>query len=226
LNDYRLSVEPNDGFTEHVERIHMSWQVPEWWAAGVGEVMYHLRSALDNLVWQLVLANGHEPGNQNEFPIAEDPCWYEKRSGAKLRGVPDAARSVIENVQPYKGPAEQLHAHPLWVIHNLNRIDKHHLLHVVAAYPSSGNFEVTPEMAAVEGGQMRLWYRPLEDGTEVRSFITPVPFHGEVPVGEVVTLNVVLRETDETPFYTFPVFMRECLENVRRIVDGVVASAK
>ncbi len=101
LDDYRLSINPNDDFTEHVERIHMDWRIPEWWSTGIGEVMYHLRSTLDNLVWQLVLANGDTPGNQNEFPVAEDECWYQKRADAKLKGVPEAARSIIDQVQPY-----------------------------------------------------------------------------------------------------------------------------
>jgi hypothetical protein len=39
------------------------------WGVRVGEFAHDLRSALDNLVWQLVLVNGKEPGDHNQFPI-------------------------------------------------------------------------------------------------------------------------------------------------------------
>jgi len=94
----------------------------------------------------------------------------------------------------------------------------------VAAYPGKGEFEVTAEMAAVEGGKMRLWYCPLEDGTKVRSFITRTPFHGNVPVGNAVTLDVVVRETDETPFYGFPDVARTCALAVNQTVSAVAAA--
>jgi outer membrane protein assembly factor BamB len=97
-------------------------------------------------------------------------------------------------------------------------------LHVVAAYPAKGEFEVTAEMAAVEGGLMRLWYHPLEDGTKIWTFITPSPFHGNVPVGKVVTLDVVVRETGETPYYQFPGVARTCAQAVNRTVSAVAAA--
>jgi hypothetical protein len=224
LDDYGLNVESNDDDTEHVERIQMDWSIPEWWAVGIGEIVHNLRSSLDNLVWQLVIANGHAPGNQHEFLIAEEEAWYDRRSPAKLLNVPEAALAVIQHVQPFKVPRELQRGHPLWIVHNLSRIDKHHLLHVVAAYPGRGEFEVTPEMAAVQGGKMRLWYRPLADGTEVRTFFTLTPFHGIVPVGKVVPLEVVVMETDEMPFFDFPGILRQIAEGVTDTIDGIVAA--
>src|SRR3989304_6763196 len=37
----------------------------------VGDILHNIRSALDHLVWQLVLRDGHEPTTRNEFPIYE-----------------------------------------------------------------------------------------------------------------------------------------------------------
>lgn len=218
LKDYRFSMDVDEGATKHIERIHMAWVIPEAWAVQLGEVMHNLRSTLDNLVCQLVLAEGNKPGNQHEFPVAHEESWYEKRAPEKLAGIPGWARQIIDKVQPYKGPTPALH--PLWIVHNLNRLDKHQGLHVVAAYSDGEQFEVTPEMAAVKG-QMRLWYRPLENGTEVRSFTTLHPFHGNVPMGDVIPLQVVVRETDETPFYPFPGIARFGADGVNEVVRAI-----
>ena len=49
---------------------------PVEWSVRTGETLYNLRSALDHLVWQLVLRNGEEPGERNEFPfVRKDEDW-------------------------------------------------------------------------------------------------------------------------------------------------------
>jgi hypothetical protein len=224
LERYRLRVEPNEDRTEHIERIYMDWRIRDWWSVAVGEIMHNLRATLDNLVWQLVIGNNdHKPGKQHEFPIASDEGWYEENAPRKLCHVPAAARTIIDQVQPYRRPAKELRAHPLWVVHNLNRIDKHHLLHVVAAYAPGAKFEATPEMVAAKA-QLRLWYRPLESGTEIRAILTPAPFDGEVPVSTPAPLNVVVGETDETPFYPFPGVLRNASNGVNEVLDAIVAA--
>ena len=52
----------------------------------------------------------------------------------KIQGVTDLdARAVIRNLQPYKAP--EPHRHPLWILHELDRVDKHRALHPVLAWP-------------------------------------------------------------------------------------------
>ena len=46
----------------------------------VGQIAYNPRSALDHLVWQLILANGKKTGNRNEFPILDLEETYQKRA--------------------------------------------------------------------------------------------------------------------------------------------------
>ena len=226
LDDYRFGIDPNEDFTEHIERIYLDWILPEWWAVAVGEIMHNLRATLDNLVWQLVLANDHQPGSQHEFPVANDEGWYKERSPTKLRDVPEAAFPIIQQVQPYKAPPELLRVHPLWIVHNLNRIDKHHLLHVIAAYPGSFQFKMSEDMAAAGTSHMRMMFRPLENNTEVRAFVTEVPFHGDIPVSEPAgPLQVMLMETDETPFYPFPGVLRSTENAIKQTVDTIVAAA-
>jgi hypothetical protein len=43
-------------------------------------------------------------------------------------------------------------------------------------------------------------------------------------VGKVVTPDLVVRETDETPFYQFPGVARTCAQAVNRTVSAVAAA--
>ena len=81
--------------------------LPIRWSVQVGEFAHNLRSALDQLVWQLAAAHGECaglhgdtpcPGRHNEFPIRSrrDPG----RMDVQLCGVGSAAREYIASVQP------------------------------------------------------------------------------------------------------------------------------
>ena len=81
--------------------------LPLRWSVRVGEFAHNLRSALDQLVWQLAAAHNscrgrHGdtpcPGRHNEFPIRtrRDPA----RMDLQLCGVGPVAREYIESVQP------------------------------------------------------------------------------------------------------------------------------
>jgi hypothetical protein len=52
----------------------------------------------------------------------------------QLHGVPDEARNFIESEQPYHWEQrDDYRYHPLWVLHDLNRIDKHRRLATTTA---------------------------------------------------------------------------------------------
>ncbi|HZT66044.1 MAG TPA: hypothetical protein VFA11_09680 [Acidimicrobiales bacterium] len=116
---------------------------PLRWAAIFGDCVHNLRSALDHMIWDLSGGTGNAPP-RSEFPIFDDQTKYLERgkngkpvhgSGlAKIEGVKDLdARRVIRNLQPFK--ASEPHRHPLWVLHELDRVDKHRALHPVLGWP-------------------------------------------------------------------------------------------
>ena len=81
--------------------------LPLGWSIRVGEFAYNLRSALDQLVWQLAAAHGRCagghgegecPGRHSEFPIRVRRDLG--RLDVRLCGVGPAARAYIESVQP------------------------------------------------------------------------------------------------------------------------------
>ena len=77
--------------------------IPLSYSIQIGEIAYNLRSALDHLVWQLVLANYKEPSRSNEFPILRDEMAYNRAIKRKLAGVRSHIQAKIRQVQrPFK----------------------------------------------------------------------------------------------------------------------------
>ena len=97
----------------------------------VGQIAHNLRSALDHLVWQLVLVNGKEPDSRNEFPIFDSEEKYQKESKRKLKGVSAGRCELVGGFQPFSLCGD-IGRH-LWMLHSLCNIDKHRHLNVVAS---------------------------------------------------------------------------------------------
>lgn len=97
----------------------------------VGEVAHNLRSSLDHLVWQLVIANGGSSGHRNAFPIIFREGDYRRQSESKLRGLTDGQRQTIEEFQPFRDNKAGPH---LWMLNVICNIDKHRHLNVVSTH--------------------------------------------------------------------------------------------
>lgn len=92
-----------------------------------GEIIHHLRSSLDYLVWRLAIANGECPTTRNEFPIFKEVPTDETRWIAKINGISPSAQAIIEGLQPHKRwnpPSDD----PLWILHDMDIEEKHHAL--------------------------------------------------------------------------------------------------
>src|ERR1051325_6580519 len=77
--DIERQVDLDAKMIRYVVRIRKS--VPPMWSAIVGEVIHDFRSALDYLVWQLVI---HETGapptsNKTQYPIFETEAGFNSR---------------------------------------------------------------------------------------------------------------------------------------------------
>src|SRR5579862_3780797 len=87
----------------------------------LGESLYDLRSALDQVAWQLSLLTAKRPSRKTQFPIQLKPNkdTFERQT----HDIPSAAKDVIESLQPYHS-ADPEH-HPLWLLSELCNLDKH-----------------------------------------------------------------------------------------------------
>ena len=108
-------------------------KVPLEWSVRIGEILYNLRSALDHLVWQLVLVNGQTPGRHNTFPIVTDESKWDEEKTRKLKGISQRDEEMIRRLQPYTGgvtlPSFPFDVSAFWALHTLCNIDKHrHLI--------------------------------------------------------------------------------------------------
>jgi hypothetical protein len=146
-----------------------------------GEIVHQLRSCLDHLVYQLVIAKSGSPDAKLEhilqFPICYTPQNFE-RARRQIQGVSDTAAAEIERRQPYHNKVD-IRMHPLWLLRELDNADKHRLLVVCggAAQPHTVLFgdETKKRSATGEKREVELvsisppvdWpVRVTEDGTE------------------------------------------------------------
>jgi len=103
--------------------------IPLRWSVLAGEIVHHMRAAFDHVAWQLSSPSYRSSNTtQIEFPIYSfDPSTDKdklRRYQGKVEGISKpSALARIESLQPYK--AGNRFAHPLWLIHDLDRIDKH-----------------------------------------------------------------------------------------------------
>ncbi len=207
-------------WTYRLERLE---PVPLEWSLLIGEFLYTVHSSLDHLAW--LLAAQHSYPSQPErvtFPIytSQSRFWQKGRDGEyrpgrggwALERMPEPARQLVDELQPYKLKGRALE-HPLWRLHELSNADKHKALHVVSSavvdqqletrrieHAEIVSFDVAP--GPVEGHNEVAWVRArrtTEPGVgpnpeidfdvrvqvdEVFGDATPVP---NVPVYDVLT---------------------------------------
>ncbi len=89
----------------------------------VGDFAHNLRASLDCVVYSLVTkTTGKVPGASVQWPVQEL-----QNAGAfsrQTKGLPAGAVDIIEKLQPYSNSNPK--DHPLWQLHKLDIIDKHH----------------------------------------------------------------------------------------------------
>ena len=126
--EYQYSVEIRRGGLHHVYRAVDSPPAGRYWGTQIGSVAHALRSALEHLAWQLVIANDGSPSNTTHFPILR-----RAPTDGPLRirgGIAKEAMDIVEAVQPYNGAND---GKKLAAIHDLDVFDKHRELVVTTA---------------------------------------------------------------------------------------------
>jgi hypothetical protein len=166
-NPYLTVKEMDSDTGEMLWRVSIREEIPADFPTIVGDALQNLRSALDHLVWQLVLANGSTPKiGVTGFPICESVQKYTTESLARVKGAAQGAVNMINNLRPYYGG----HQH-LWGLHALNNADKHRLLLFAAAWHTGTSFSVPlslePQKIIVPCPNPGNFKFPLEDGTEL-----------------------------------------------------------
>jgi hypothetical protein len=108
------------------------FQVPPGVPVKVGEVVYLLGSALDQLMCALVLRNGLTECSKTYFPIRETAALFETALRT-IKGIDPATLDAVKRLEPYKSGDRVL-----WPLRALYNHDKHRALVTAAA---GGNLE-------------------------------------------------------------------------------------
>jgi hypothetical protein len=110
--------------------------IPLRFSVLAGEIIHHLRSSLDHLVWALVLQRHATPTFKVQFPLYTiEKEFKAAKKGGIIKGISGSAQAIIERIQPYRegsfgrSPSD----HPLRILHDLNIADKHTLLAVAVS---------------------------------------------------------------------------------------------
>lgn len=140
----------------------------------IGDVVSNLRSSLDHLAWQLVIASRGTP--RTEPPMTQFPLYRSRTTGTgKLRrieiagGVAPKALSVVESVQPYHR-VQDSEKHPLALLAELSNIDKHRTLHTT----SMGNKDI--EVTLVRDNGQRIKGTVAKGPVRHRDVVAVFPF--------------------------------------------------
>jgi hypothetical protein len=179
-------IEPDSG--DKVYSADMRWQPPPEWGLLLGDFVHNLRSALDHMVWDLVLLNpdSADPDRHTEFPIYWDPAQYglPHEAARKLRGIVPQAVDLIEEVQPYHAPNPK--RSPLWGLRELDIADKHRTLLLtgsIASLRSFGHWGDLAEPVTYAGVA-------FEDQEEV--FRIPARTHAQQSIHPTFTCDIAL----------------------------------
>jgi hypothetical protein len=177
--------------SKRIEEFKDFWSkqaVPPRFAALISEILHGYRSALDNLIWELLRQAGHTPRNPNaiEFPIFNArPTTSDKLAlfNRKIEGVGDKASAVIESLQPYNA-VSQWHGphHALLVLHDMNRFDKHRELTVIGS-----RSQQTPQVYLLQVSGV---HKDTATGHEIKRPLG----HREMYVGMKLTALVAFRQ--------------------------------
>lgn len=172
----------------------------------LGDALHNLRSALDTLAYALAAAFTkplpQEIARSSEFPIFGDVDGHgntgvgsemfneRKNSGEpargsglyKIRGWHPDAQAIVEGLQPYH-VGDGFTSHPLWVLHELDRVSKHRLLHTAVATSRSTiwNWEAFRNVRGIGPGIIQTLRGPVETDT---------------PIGRIYGVHVVDPEAE------------------------------
>jgi hypothetical protein len=140
---------PHADYERMLEAIayHKKRIVPPRFSVLAGEIVHHLRSCLDHIVWHFSSPSSRvEQGHRKfEFPVFyDDPISKEKMPlyEGKIKGITNSrVRKLINDFQPYKtsDPSDS----NLLILHNMDIWDKHRELLLCI---SAGHLALPPEM--------------------------------------------------------------------------------
>jgi hypothetical protein len=157
----------------------------------LGDCLQAMRSSLDYLVWELVLAAGNEPCKQNAFPVTltREDFLNEVKKRHRLVGVDTKAIELIDLLQPYHDTAPEKSA--LAILDILTNTHKHRRVLLTGwrclQEPNGVDFYSFKILTVEDTGERLLAYVGLNDGViqgiEICAFVDALAmFLGDIVI--------------------------------------------
>lgn len=152
--------DPKDEMWQDAIDYHLALSIPRRFSILTGEIIHHWRSCLDHIVW---IFSSAEYRAQHEtliqFPIFRKPLdtKHLKRFEGQIGGIPNPGpvRDRICEMQPYNFTPNALDS-PLWIIHDMDIVDKHQELVIVHA--AAEGMVIIPTIAMVGVARIAVTY--------------------------------------------------------------------
>lgn len=151
------------------------------WSLIVADIVHNLRCALDHAFWAILQskfpAGLPTDADRLSLPIWDSPPTSNQRRNFKPVG--NEIFAVVESIQPYKHPANDVPVHPLAIIRDIDNGNKHKLLFTVMPSVAQVNIAVSKLRNPNNQGHTDVLYQDeLKDGVEVvtTTFFTPEPY--------------------------------------------------
>jgi hypothetical protein len=205
--------------------------VPPEFGILIGECVYQLRAALDNLVYALAEKRlapapvSEDIAESVGYPISESSRKFRSAARSKLTVIDSSATAVIERLQPYHRRKEP-RAFALRQLQELRNVDQHRLLHPVALARDVSRHIVSvgPPGAVRPTGEYTLMHRPLKENAMLAHFgvaIDPAVSKIDVYVEDDDAIDVVFeRRSPAVAVQGQPVV--STLNEITEYVSGVV----
>lgn len=197
--------------------------VPIEWSVIVGEMVHNLRSALDHLVWQMIVRDtGSNPSHLSQFPIFHARSDYKARGEKYIRGVSTKGAAIIESLQPFSTGHGQ--ADPLWHLCEISNWDKHRRIHLAQVMTQSITIGAGPAPTAVDG-VFAPGIGPIEDGAIIGGGTFVLPERGSIDDAFLSQVKVQLTFTADIGFQGPPGLKGQLLRTALRDVGSTAIAA-
>jgi len=124
-NPAKVVRQPDGSPDEFIGKVVSGVTIPGKIPMIIGDFLTNVRSSLDYLVWELVLAAKNNPTDKNMFPICTTPeAFNQQLARHRLDGVPIDAITEIQALQPHHD-GQDAGGHVLAMLDQLCNINKH-----------------------------------------------------------------------------------------------------
>lgn len=191
----------------------------------VGDFIHNTRSALDHLVFQLAVLNCAPPesAKKTAFPVFLDAKEFKGiRTRRLVPFISSPAVAEIEKLQPYASGRREKDL--LWVLSQLDIIDKHRLLIITKMKMQPTGFTMT----TASGEQATMYlpvgeWKPAEAGTELLRFDlsgSSLP-QGELKVQIQTAMTIQIEKSGLVCDGTvIQAVLHDCIQHTADIIDS------